>query len=166
MPHLFRLWSRTRKADSKPEDARDAAADELTIHGLGLELHETWSFLYLRPSTFSEFESWILERNGSRESFTSPTRLQIRAHSAASRDSISGWNPGYRASRRIRERRRFSRIPFPSKEKQGISSSGTLPFLMARARTAGRGRGSCSTLPCTRRAWRMVAPGFRHERPC
>lgn len=92
VPHLFRLWSRTRKADSKPEDAREAAADELTIHGLGLELHETWSFLYSRASTFSEFESWILGRNGGK---IDPSRIAAvnRNVERALADAPLSWPP-------------------------------------------------------------------------
>lgn len=62
--HLKRLWSRTRDANSRPQDAKEAAADKLVIHGLGLGLHETYVFLYSQPSTFREFESWVLAQNG------------------------------------------------------------------------------------------------------
>lgn len=64
VPHLKRLWSRTRDANSLPRDAKEEAADKLVIHGLGLGLHETYVFLYSRPSTFREFESWVLAQNG------------------------------------------------------------------------------------------------------
>ena len=92
VPHLFRLWSRTRRADSKPEDAREAAADELLIHGLGLELHETYSFLYSRLSTFREFESWILARNGGK---IDPSRIAAvnRNVERALADEPPSWPP-------------------------------------------------------------------------
>lgn len=64
VPHLQRLWSRSRNANAQPKDANEDAADRLVIHGLGVGLHETYSFLYSRPSTFAEFETWILENNG------------------------------------------------------------------------------------------------------
>ena len=64
VPHLRRLWLRTRMANSQPQDAYEAAADKLVIHGLGLGLHETYVFLFSRTSTFDEFESWILAQNG------------------------------------------------------------------------------------------------------
>ncbi|HQT25928.1 MAG TPA: phytanoyl-CoA dioxygenase family protein [Burkholderiales bacterium] len=92
VPHLFRLWSRTRKPDSKPEDAREAAADELTIHGLGLELHETWSFLYSRPSTFHEFECWVLERNGGKIDPARIAEVKRNAEKALS-DMPLSWPP-------------------------------------------------------------------------
>ncbi len=65
VPHLYRLWSRTADADGNvgASDGRQWAADRLTIHGLGLGLHETLEFLYSRPSV-ADFEAWILERNG------------------------------------------------------------------------------------------------------
>jgi hypothetical protein len=64
VPHLRRLWSRTRVVNSKAKDAKQAAADKLVIHGLGLGLHETYVFLFSQPSSFEAFESWILEING------------------------------------------------------------------------------------------------------
>jgi hypothetical protein len=65
VPHLHRLWSRTAGAAGQAgsSDDREWTADRLTIHGLGLGLHETLEFLYSRPS-FADFEAWILERNG------------------------------------------------------------------------------------------------------
>jgi hypothetical protein len=66
VPHLERLWRRTRSADARPKDAKEAAADKLTIHGMGVGLHETYLFLHSSVSGFDEFESWILERNGGR----------------------------------------------------------------------------------------------------
>jgi hypothetical protein len=65
MPHLYRLWSRMAGAEGNvgASDGRQWAADQLTIHGLGLGLHETLGFLYSRPSV-AAFEAWILERNG------------------------------------------------------------------------------------------------------
>ena len=66
VPQVYRLWSRTAGAEGNvgPSDSRHWAADQLTIHGLGLGLHETLEFLYSRRPSFSEFEAWILERNG------------------------------------------------------------------------------------------------------
>jgi len=65
VPHLYRLWSRTAGAEGQvgASDSQQWAADQLTIHGLGLGLHETLEFLYARPSV-ADFEAWILERNG------------------------------------------------------------------------------------------------------
>ena len=65
VPHVHRLWSRTAGAASEAEasDGRQWAADRLTIHGLGLGLHETLEFLHSRRPSFADFEAWILERN-------------------------------------------------------------------------------------------------------
>jgi len=65
VPHLYRLWSRTAGAEGQvgASDSQQWSADQLTIHGLGLGLHETLEFLYARPSV-ADFEAWILERNG------------------------------------------------------------------------------------------------------
>jgi len=66
VPHLHRLWSRTCTdgPGKRPFDPVEAAADKITIYGLGLGLHETLQFLYGQRPSFDAFQDWILTRNG------------------------------------------------------------------------------------------------------
>jgi hypothetical protein len=65
VPHVHQLWSRAAgtAGEAEASDGRQWAADRLTIHGLGLGLHETLEFLYSRRPSFADFEAWILEKN-------------------------------------------------------------------------------------------------------
>lgn len=75
IPYLRGLWARTLPeragaspaADDGAGGGRDGASwerDQTVIHGLGLGLRETLSYLHERQPSFEEFERWIVASNG------------------------------------------------------------------------------------------------------
>jgi hypothetical protein len=70
IPYLARFWSRTlaRRSGAGPQDgsSRDWVDDNTLLAGLGLNLRETYAYLYDHTPTLEEFEAWILAINGGR----------------------------------------------------------------------------------------------------
>ena len=65
VPHLRALWERARAERSGAKsDATAWERDTTAIYGLGLNLAETFAYLYNDAETFERFEAWVLERNG------------------------------------------------------------------------------------------------------
>jgi hypothetical protein len=68
IPHLARFWSRTlakRSGDAPASNSPgDWAADNTLLAGLGLNLRETYAFLYDQTPSLATFEAWILDLNG------------------------------------------------------------------------------------------------------
>jgi len=69
IPHLKRLWSRAQsvRTTGLADQTTDGEADTIVIHGLGLNLLETYRYLYGfadgRTPDFAEFEQWVLDKN-------------------------------------------------------------------------------------------------------
>ena len=68
IPHLARFWSRTlakRSGAAPPGNSpRDWVDDNTLLAGLGLNLRETYAYLYENSPTLDAFEAWILAING------------------------------------------------------------------------------------------------------
>ena len=68
IPYLAEFWSRTlaRRSGAAPQkaSARDWVDDNTLLAGLGLNLRETYAYLYDRTPTLEAFEAWILAING------------------------------------------------------------------------------------------------------
>ena len=68
IPCLAGFWSRTlaRRSGAAPQkdSARDWVDDNTLLAGLGLNLRETYAYLYDRTPTLEAFEAWILDING------------------------------------------------------------------------------------------------------
>ena len=68
IPYLAGFWSRTlaRRSGAAPQkdSARDWVDDNTLLAGLGLNLRETYAYLYDRTPTLEAFEAWILDING------------------------------------------------------------------------------------------------------
>jgi Phytanoyl-CoA dioxygenase (PhyH) len=68
IPHLARFWSRTlaERSGAAPSDnaASDWAADNTLLAGLGLNLRETYAYLFDHTPSLATFEAWILGING------------------------------------------------------------------------------------------------------
>jgi ectoine hydroxylase-related dioxygenase (phytanoyl-CoA dioxygenase family) len=66
--HLGRLWSRClrERYGRLNEDlfSNEWAMDNVIYHGLNLPIEDTIRHLYQDAPTFSEFEKWVMERNG------------------------------------------------------------------------------------------------------
>src|SRR5258708_27661650 len=67
IPHLARFWSRTlakrNGAAAADNSARDWVDDNTLLAALGLNLRETYAFLYDHTPSFDAFEAWILAVN-------------------------------------------------------------------------------------------------------
>src|SRR5260370_12057319 len=67
IPHLARFWSRTlakrNGAAAADNSARDWVDDNTLLAALGLNLRETYAFLYDHTPSFDAFEAWILALN-------------------------------------------------------------------------------------------------------
>jgi ectoine hydroxylase-related dioxygenase (phytanoyl-CoA dioxygenase family) len=68
IPYLARFWSRTlatRSGAAPPgNSASDWAADNTLLAGLGLNLRETYAYLFEHTPSLAAFEAWIIEING------------------------------------------------------------------------------------------------------
>jgi hypothetical protein len=65
--HLKRFWAQTlakRNGASLSQDEQDWRFDNLILNGLGLPLQETMRYLMHTSPSFSQFERWVLEKNG------------------------------------------------------------------------------------------------------
>jgi hypothetical protein len=60
------MWTRVQevRAHGTTGENPDGDADTILLHGLGLNLLETYRFLYGANGDFDAFEQWILEKNG------------------------------------------------------------------------------------------------------
>src|SRR5260370_1046338 len=76
IPHLAQFWSRTlaqrNGAAASDSSARDWVDDNTLLAALGLNLRETYAYLYEHTPSIEEFEAWILEINGG---FIDPARI-------------------------------------------------------------------------------------------
>src|SRR5947209_899956 len=67
VPHLRAAWDRARRARAGcalPDDAAAWATDEIVLRGLELNLSEAVAVMFHDDATFTDFEHWILTRNG------------------------------------------------------------------------------------------------------
>src|SRR5260370_29313201 len=68
IPHLAQFWSRTlaqrNGAAASDSSARDWVDDNTLLAALGLNLRETYAFLYDHTPSLEAFEAWILAVNG------------------------------------------------------------------------------------------------------
>lgn len=66
IPHLHSFWERSLAQRNRggPSDPRDWVADNTLLSALRLSLRETLDYLYSSQPAFSQFEDWVLERNG------------------------------------------------------------------------------------------------------
>jgi hypothetical protein len=66
IPQLKRIWSRVQsvRANGVAKKTPNGNADAIVLHGLGLNLLETYRFLYTTRGDFDGFEQWILDKNG------------------------------------------------------------------------------------------------------
>lgn len=64
--HLKRLWSRcVRERSGVASSASDEwALDNVIYHGLNLPIEETIQYLYCSLPMYTEFERWVVDRNG------------------------------------------------------------------------------------------------------
>ena len=87
IPHLAQFWSRTlakRNGAANPvNSARDWVDDNTLLAALGLNLRETYAFLYDHTPSLEAFEAWILAINGG---FIDPARI-ARLNAALSGDA-------------------------------------------------------------------------------
>jgi hypothetical protein len=70
IPHLASFWSRTlaKRSGAAPPGSSPSewAADNTLLAGLGLNLRETYAYLFDHTPSLGEFEAWILGINGGR----------------------------------------------------------------------------------------------------
>ncbi len=63
IPHLKRMWARAQAVRTRGvgQESEDGEADAIVLHGLGLNLLETYRYLFGTPVEFDQFEQWIDE---------------------------------------------------------------------------------------------------------
>ena len=96
--HLKRLWSRSvcdrvGRTGGNPF-ANEWAIDNIIYHGLNIPIEDTIQFLYQRAPSFSEFEKWILERNGGAIAASTVERINNRILAGPSIDDASNQEFG------------------------------------------------------------------------
>ena len=68
IPYLAEFWSRVfgkhSRTGSAEESAREWVDDNTLLAALGLNLRETYAYLYTNTPSLEQFETWILAING------------------------------------------------------------------------------------------------------